>query len=110
MFLRVHRSAIVNIERVKKLVPAPDGSLSIILHNATADPPRPDLPRGAGGGPRREVLSVASEGVLAGFGPQASRVCVQMRRRQTPPGPPAGRGHSLKPLPHEQKTAILIAP
>ena len=37
-FLRVHRSAIVNIERVKKLVPAPDGSLSIILHNGTAVP------------------------------------------------------------------------
>jgi two-component system, LytTR family, response regulator len=37
-FLRVHRSAIVNIERVRKLVPAADGSLSIILHNATAIP------------------------------------------------------------------------
>jgi len=37
-FLRVHRSAIVNIERVKKLVPAADGSLSIVLHNATAIP------------------------------------------------------------------------
>jgi two-component system LytT family response regulator len=38
VFLRVHRSAIVNIERVRKLVPAPDGSLSIILHNTTAIP------------------------------------------------------------------------
>jgi two-component system, LytTR family, response regulator len=38
VFLRVHRSAIVNIERVRKLVPAPDGSLSIILQNATAIP------------------------------------------------------------------------
>jgi two-component system LytT family response regulator len=38
VFLRVHRSAIVNIERVKKLVPAADGSLSIILHNGTAIP------------------------------------------------------------------------
>jgi len=38
VFLRVHRSAIVNIERVCKLVPAPDGSLSIILQNATAIP------------------------------------------------------------------------
>lgn len=38
VFLRVHRSAIVNIERVKKLVPAPDGSLSIILQDATAVP------------------------------------------------------------------------
>jgi two-component system, LytTR family, response regulator len=38
VFLRVHRSAIVNIERVRKLVPAPDGSLSIILHNGTAVP------------------------------------------------------------------------
>jgi two-component system, LytTR family, response regulator len=38
VFLRVHRSAIVNIERVRKLVPAPDGSLSIVLQNATAIP------------------------------------------------------------------------
>ena len=38
VFLRVHRSAIVNIERVRKLVPAPDGSLSIVLHNGTAIP------------------------------------------------------------------------
>ena len=38
VFLRVHRSAIVNIERVRKLVPAADGSISIILHNATAIP------------------------------------------------------------------------
>lgn len=38
VFLRVHRSAIVNIERVKKLVPAPDGSPSIILQDATAVP------------------------------------------------------------------------
>lgn len=38
VFLRVHRSAIVNIERVRKLVPAPDGSLSIVLHNTTAIP------------------------------------------------------------------------
>ncbi len=38
VFLRVHRSAIVNIERVKKLVPAPDGSVSIILQDGTAVP------------------------------------------------------------------------
>jgi two-component system, LytTR family, response regulator len=38
VFLRVHRSAIVNIERVRKLVPTPDGSLSLILQNATAVP------------------------------------------------------------------------
>jgi len=38
VFLRVHRSAIVNIERVKKLVPAPDGSLSIILQDGAAVP------------------------------------------------------------------------
>lgn len=38
IFLRVHRSAIVNIERVRKLAPAADGSLSIILQNATAIP------------------------------------------------------------------------
>ena len=40
-FLRVHRSAIVNIERVRKLVPAPDGTLSIVLHNATTVPVGP---------------------------------------------------------------------
>ena len=38
VFLRVHRSAIVNIERVRKLVPASDGSMSIVLQNATAIP------------------------------------------------------------------------
>jgi two-component system LytT family response regulator len=38
VFLRVHRSAIVNIERVRKLVPVADGSLSIILQNGTAVP------------------------------------------------------------------------
>ena len=38
VFLRVHRSAIVNIERVRKLVPAPDGSLSIVLQDATTVP------------------------------------------------------------------------
>jgi two-component system LytT family response regulator len=38
VFLRVHRSAIVNLERVRKLVPAADGSLSIILQNAAAVP------------------------------------------------------------------------
>lgn len=38
VFLRVHRSAIVNIERVRKLVPAPDGSVAIILQDATAVP------------------------------------------------------------------------
>lgn len=37
-FLRVHRSAMVNIERVRKIVPAADGSLSIVLQNATAIP------------------------------------------------------------------------
>jgi two-component system, LytTR family, response regulator len=38
VFLRVHRSAIVNIERVRKLVPAADGSLTIVLHNAATIP------------------------------------------------------------------------
>ena len=38
VFLRVHRSAIVNIERVKKLVPAADTSLSIILQDGTVVP------------------------------------------------------------------------
>jgi two-component system LytT family response regulator len=38
VFLRVHRSAIVNIERVRKLVPAADGSASIVLQNGTSIP------------------------------------------------------------------------
>jgi two-component system, LytTR family, response regulator len=38
VFLRVHRSAIVNIERVRKLVPGSDGSMSIILQDGTAVP------------------------------------------------------------------------
>jgi two-component system LytT family response regulator len=38
IFLRVHRSAIVNIERVQKLVPAGEGSLSIVLYNGTTIP------------------------------------------------------------------------
>jgi two-component system LytT family response regulator len=38
IFLRVHRSAIVNIERVQKLVPAGEGSFSIVLYNGTTIP------------------------------------------------------------------------
>jgi two-component system LytT family response regulator len=38
VFLRVHRSAIVNIERVRKLAPAADGSASIVLQNGTTIP------------------------------------------------------------------------
>lgn len=38
LFVRVHRSAIVNIERVRKLVPASDESLSIVLQNGTIVP------------------------------------------------------------------------
>jgi two-component system LytT family response regulator len=38
LYLRVHRSAIVNIERVRKLVPGAEGSLSIVLHNGTTIP------------------------------------------------------------------------
>lgn len=41
VFLRVHRSAIVNIERVRKLVPASDGSLAIVLQDATTVPVGP---------------------------------------------------------------------
>ena len=41
IFLRVHRSAIVNIERVRKLVPAADGSLAIVLQDSTAVPVGP---------------------------------------------------------------------
>lgn len=33
MFVRVHRSAIVNIERVRKLILGPDGAFSIILQS-----------------------------------------------------------------------------
>ncbi|HYC93436.1 MAG TPA: LytTR family DNA-binding domain-containing protein [Thermoanaerobaculia bacterium] len=38
VFIRVHRSAIVNLERVRKLIPSPDGSLSIVLYNDTTIP------------------------------------------------------------------------
>ena len=41
VFLRVHRSAIVNIERVRKLVPTPDGSIALVLHDATTIPVGP---------------------------------------------------------------------
>ncbi|HEV7923150.1 MAG TPA: LytTR family DNA-binding domain-containing protein [Thermoanaerobaculia bacterium] len=37
-FVRVHRSAIVNIERVGKLVPGPEGTYSIVLQNEVAIP------------------------------------------------------------------------
>jgi two-component system LytT family response regulator len=37
-FVRVHRSAIVNIERVGKLVPGPEGTYSIVLQNDIAIP------------------------------------------------------------------------
>lgn len=40
-FLRVHRSAIVNIERVRKLVPAADGTMSIVLQDSTTVPVGP---------------------------------------------------------------------
>lgn len=46
MFLRVHRSAIVNIERVKKFVPAADGAMNIILHDGTAVPLGPSYRAG----------------------------------------------------------------
>ncbi len=46
VFVRVHRSAIVNIERVRKLVPASDGSLSIVLQDATAVPVGPSYRTG----------------------------------------------------------------
>jgi len=46
VFLRVHRSAIVNIERVRKLVPAADGSTSIVLHNAVSIPLGPSYRAG----------------------------------------------------------------
>jgi two-component system LytT family response regulator len=38
IFVRVHRSAIVNIERVGKLVPGPEGTFSIVLQNEVAIP------------------------------------------------------------------------
>lgn len=37
-FVRVHRSAIINIERVGKLVPGPEGTFSIVLQNDVAIP------------------------------------------------------------------------
>jgi two-component system LytT family response regulator len=37
-FIRVHRSAIVNLDRVRKLVNAPDGSASIVLSTDDAVP------------------------------------------------------------------------
>ncbi|HET7436824.1 MAG TPA: LytTR family DNA-binding domain-containing protein [Thermoanaerobaculia bacterium] len=43
MFVRVHRSAIVNIDRVEKLVPATDGALSIVLQNETVVPLGPSF-------------------------------------------------------------------
>jgi two-component system LytT family response regulator len=46
VFLRVHRSAIVNIERVKKLVPATDGSMSIVLQDTTTVPVGPNYRAG----------------------------------------------------------------
>lgn len=38
MFVRVHRSAIVNIERVRKLIPGTDGAFSIVLSDDTTIP------------------------------------------------------------------------
>jgi two-component system LytT family response regulator len=38
LFVRVHRSAIVNIERVRKLVPGSDGAFSIVLANDATIP------------------------------------------------------------------------
>jgi two-component system LytT family response regulator len=38
LFVRIHRSAIVNIERVRRLVPGSDGAFSIILSNDTTIP------------------------------------------------------------------------
>ncbi len=46
VFLRVHRSAIVNIERVRKIVSASDGSLSIVLQDATTVPVGPTYREG----------------------------------------------------------------
>jgi two-component system LytT family response regulator len=37
-FVRVHRSAIVNVERMRKLVPAADSSLSIVLESGASVP------------------------------------------------------------------------
>lgn len=38
LFVRVHRSAIVNIERVKKLIPTADGSYSLVLMSEATIP------------------------------------------------------------------------
>lgn len=37
-FVRVHRSAIVNIDRIGKLVPGPEGTFSIVLQNEVSIP------------------------------------------------------------------------
>lgn len=42
-FVRVHRSAIVNIDRIDRLVPAADGGLSIVLQNETTVPLGPSF-------------------------------------------------------------------
>lgn len=38
LFVRIHRSAIVNIDHVCKLITASDGNWSIVLHDGTAIP------------------------------------------------------------------------
>jgi two-component system LytT family response regulator len=43
VFIRVHRSAIVNLDRVKKLIAAPDGSYSIVLNTGAAVPLGPSF-------------------------------------------------------------------
>jgi two-component system, LytTR family, response regulator len=37
-FIRVHRSAIVNVDRIGKLVPGPEGTYSIVLQNEVSIP------------------------------------------------------------------------
>jgi two-component system LytT family response regulator len=59
VFVRVHRSAIINIERVRKLVTAADGSLSIVLQKRHGRPARRNLSRRAGGRARDVIASLS---------------------------------------------------
>ncbi|HEX7152160.1 MAG TPA: LytTR family DNA-binding domain-containing protein [Thermoanaerobaculia bacterium] len=43
VFIRVHRSAIINLDRVKKLIAAPDGSYSIVLSTGASVPLGPSF-------------------------------------------------------------------
>ncbi|MCU1347687.1 MAG: yehT 1 [Acidobacteria bacterium] len=60
-FVRVHRSAIVNVERMRKLVTAADGSFTIVMHSEALVPLV-----------RREIAGFASGTILAAPATQTS--------------------------------------